>query len=58
MAMNRVAKTILTKRYGVGLVRFTHHPDCVIFSSANSANDSTFYSYIERLVVTRHLTAT
>ncbi|KAG6609227.1 histone H3 (Lys4) methyltransferase complex and RNA cleavage factor II complex, subunit SWD2 [Phytophthora cinnamomi] len=35
-----VAKTILTKRYGVGLVRFTHHPDCVIFSSANSANDN------------------
>ncbi|RLN68441.1 hypothetical protein BBP00_00000999 [Phytophthora kernoviae] len=34
-----VAKTIFTKRYGVGLVRFTHHPDCVIFSSANSAND-------------------
>lgn len=34
-----VAKTILTKRYGVGIVRFTHHLDCVIFSSANSAND-------------------
>ncbi|POM69998.1 Hypothetical protein PHPALM_13653, partial [Phytophthora palmivora] len=34
-----VAKTILTKRYGVDIVRFTHHPDCVIFSSANSAND-------------------
>ncbi|KAG3068762.1 Endo-beta-1,6-galactanase [Phytophthora cactorum] len=34
-----VAKTILTKRYGVGIVRFTHHLDCVIFSSANIAND-------------------
>ncbi|CAI5712067.1 unnamed protein product [Hyaloperonospora brassicae] len=35
-----VAKTILTKRYGVGVVRFTHHLDCVIFSSANTANDN------------------
>lgn len=44
IALDRVAKTILTKRYGVGIVRFTHHPDCVIFSSASNANDSTFNS--------------
>ncbi|KAI9907851.1 hypothetical protein PsorP6_004106 [Peronosclerospora sorghi] len=34
-----VAKTILTKRYGVDIVRFTHHSDCVIYSSANQSND-------------------
>lgn len=32
-------KTILTKRYGVDLVRFSHPADCVLFSSRNDAND-------------------
>ncbi|KAF1775409.1 WD40-repeat-containing domain [Phytophthora cactorum] len=40
-----VAKTILTKRYGVGIVRFTHHLDCVIFSSANTAMIVRFSSW-------------
>ncbi|DBA03287.1 TPA: hypothetical protein N0F65_011646 [Lagenidium giganteum] len=34
-----ITKTIFTKRYGVDLVKFTHHPDCIIFSSLNDAND-------------------
>jgi COMPASS component SWD2 len=37
----RITKTIFSKRYGVDLLRFTHHPDCVIFSSLNDANDRT-----------------
>ncbi|KAJ0408489.1 hypothetical protein P43SY_006419 [Pythium insidiosum] len=34
-----ITKTIFSKRYGVDLVRFTHHPDCILFSSMNDAND-------------------
>lgn len=41
VCLNRITKTILTKRYGVDLVRFTHHPDCILFSSMNDANDCT-----------------
>ncbi|KDO25382.1 hypothetical protein SPRG_09323 [Saprolegnia parasitica CBS 223.65] len=32
-------KTILTKKYGVDLLRTTHHPDCLLWSSQNDAND-------------------
>ena len=34
-----VNKTIFTKRYGVDLVKYTHHPDCILFSSLNDSND-------------------
>lgn len=39
VAMRRVTKTIFSKRYGVDLIKFTHHPDCVLFSSLNEQND-------------------
>ncbi|OQR81900.1 hypothetical protein THRCLA_11303 [Thraustotheca clavata] len=32
-------KSILTKKYGVELLRTTHHPDCLIWSSQNDSND-------------------
>ncbi|TMW60680.1 hypothetical protein Poli38472_000722 [Pythium oligandrum] len=34
-----ITKTIFTKRYGVDLIKYTHHPDCILFSSMNDAND-------------------
>ncbi|ETV92348.1 hypothetical protein H310_13389 [Aphanomyces invadans] len=32
-------KMVLSKRYGVDIVRFSHHPDCLLWSSQNEAND-------------------
>ncbi|CAK4079082.1 unnamed protein product [Aphanomyces euteiches] len=32
-------KTILTKRFGADLVRYTHHPDCLLWTSQNKAED-------------------
>lgn len=39
MITRRVTKTIFSKRYGVDLIKFTHHSDCVLFSSLNEQND-------------------
>lgn len=39
MVTRRVTKTIFSKRYGVDLIEFTHHSDCVLFSSLNEQND-------------------
>ncbi|KAF0700430.1 Aste57867_9055 [Aphanomyces stellatus] len=34
-----LSKTILSKRYGCDIVRFSHHADCLLWSSQNDAND-------------------
>lgn len=55
MAVRRVTKTIFSKRYGVDLIKFTHHPDCVLFSSLNEQNDCEFASSVCVLAATKRV---
>ena len=41
----RLQKTIYSKKYGVDLIRFTHHPDAVITASKNGW-DGAYADYV------------